>query len=1008
MKRIWIGMLAGLLTACPFLTSAQAIIKGRVINSVTNLPVEFANVYINNSSTGGITDVEGYYEFESQLTGQLEIRASYVGFVSGSQVIQLRLGETKTLDFRLNEDKTQLADVSIVVERDGEWARNFKLFQRHFLGNEKNIQINNPFILEFTKNESGDIFAKANGPLDLTNTYLGYKIAYELVYFKMDKRQKVSYEGHGRYTELDESEKSNRWKKNRVSSYNGSLMHFLRALSRNRLTAEGFSTYLTDELLEGVRTNIEDVTEEDILREAASGSLIATNGNFLKVEFDDGTSSSINYRFSGETFWLESRKKNVLFSSEGFLLDPLNVIQHGSLSSRLFVKELPTDYNPPAGAGVTESVFQNFIRHSNDYVSQYPREKVYLDFLNEDASPGVKLFFDALLTAGPYHDKSNLSKILYVELIDPNCQLATYSTVRVDQGEGKGAIVLPKTLYSGDYQIRAYTEWMKNFDQGYYFHKTIRVGNDAPASPASDVVFFPGTDGLIEGMKQMLPFQTIDDRNKGVAGRIVFYSNVDGLVGAVITEEDGRGVLYDFLPKKGHKYHAQIFGSDEKFPLPTVQRSGSYLQVKSDDQYFIVTVKNRRPKSKTGLLIGHNHGLVRFMQELNLSESSIRLNISKRSIPKGICHFVLLDEEHQPISRFTVLANEEEKKIEDQYTAVGEALNSQDSLFLLNHLMINSEVNGSLVDLGNPANATGTLNAMQWTAYPWQEIGTRQYPSLEFEMEKGLHIAGVVTDQRTEKRKHRGVLHLLINGPNTIFTSEVDSLGRFEFQNINYNDTTSLVFSYVDKNKPKLFELKLDSSKYRFQAMEGPQPCGEEKTFAIEAREGENEGFTFDSGFRVLEEVSVLARRFQNKDVTREGRIYRNPTQTLVLDSLGDFAGSILDVLISGRFSSGIGLGVDSLGMQGLFVQKLRNRSLQGTFAMVLLDGVILGDVTPLYGILANEVDYVDVLTEGNRAIFGQQAFGGVIVIETKKGLRNVRQVDPKVRVRRLKGFTVY
>lgn len=48
----------------------------------------------------------------------------------------------------------------------------------------------------------------------------------------------------------------------------------------------------------------------------------------------------------------------------------------------------------------------------------------------------------------------------------------------VTNGTANGNIVLPQVSFiEGNYHVRAYTTWMRNFDQGYFFNKNITVGN---------------------------------------------------------------------------------------------------------------------------------------------------------------------------------------------------------------------------------------------------------------------------------------------------------------------------------------------------------------------------------------------------------------------------------------------------------------------------------------------------------------------------------------------------
>ncbi|MFM7858454.1 MAG: carboxypeptidase-like regulatory domain-containing protein, partial [Flammeovirgaceae bacterium] len=90
----------------------------------------------------------------------------------------------------------------------------------------------------------------------------------------------------------------------------------------------------------------------------------------------------------------------------------------------------------------------------------YPREiiwlKTYLNYLK------------------PYF-KDSLSRVVYVELIRQDKKIVERLTLSLDSGRLQGGIVLPKGIVPGSYMLRAYTNFMKNFGEGYYFYKSIPI-----------------------------------------------------------------------------------------------------------------------------------------------------------------------------------------------------------------------------------------------------------------------------------------------------------------------------------------------------------------------------------------------------------------------------------------------------------------------------------------------------------------------------------------------------
>jgi hypothetical protein len=71
----------------------------------------------------------------------------------------------------------------------------------------------------------------------------------------------------------------------------------------------------------------------------------------------------------------------------------------------------------------------------------------------------------------------NISKVVYLELLDKNNFPLRQLKIKTENSSGSSAFVLPDNISSGNYIIRAYTNWMKNFSTDQFFYKTISVIN---------------------------------------------------------------------------------------------------------------------------------------------------------------------------------------------------------------------------------------------------------------------------------------------------------------------------------------------------------------------------------------------------------------------------------------------------------------------------------------------------------------------------------------------------
>ncbi|GAA4105315.1 carboxypeptidase regulatory-like domain-containing protein [Mucilaginibacter panaciglaebae] len=106
-----------------------------------------------------------------------------------------------------------------------------------------------------------------------------------------------------------------------------------------------------------------------------------------------------------------------------------------------------------------------------------PQEKVYLHTDKPYYAVGDTIWFKGYVTVGSRHQLSALSHALYVDLITQNDSLVRTLKLPVTTGMVIGDFVLGDDLMPGNYRIRAYTQWMRNAGDDYFFDKTFTVGD---------------------------------------------------------------------------------------------------------------------------------------------------------------------------------------------------------------------------------------------------------------------------------------------------------------------------------------------------------------------------------------------------------------------------------------------------------------------------------------------------------------------------------------------------
>jgi len=94
-------------------TCCQTTLKGLITESATNDPIIGANVFIQGTSEGTITDWDGTFSFETTAPFPLEIEVSYIGF----ETKVMTLSDNSRIDLTLSEEANLLSEIVVKGSR---------------------------------------------------------------------------------------------------------------------------------------------------------------------------------------------------------------------------------------------------------------------------------------------------------------------------------------------------------------------------------------------------------------------------------------------------------------------------------------------------------------------------------------------------------------------------------------------------------------------------------------------------------------------------------------------------------------------------------------------------------------------------------------------------------------------------------------------------------------------------------------------------------------------------
>jgi hypothetical protein len=102
-------------------------------------------------------------------------------------------------------------------------------------------------------------------------------------------------------------------------------------------------------------------------------------------------------------------------------------------------------------------------------------ENVYVETDRPDYLAGDTIWFSAFVLDNLHMDSTSLSKILYVDLINADNSPEKHLKLIINDGRSYGEFILNKDAKNGIYRLRAYTQYMRNFQSEYLFEKDISV-----------------------------------------------------------------------------------------------------------------------------------------------------------------------------------------------------------------------------------------------------------------------------------------------------------------------------------------------------------------------------------------------------------------------------------------------------------------------------------------------------------------------------------------------------
>jgi len=348
------------------------------------------------------------------------------------------------------------------------------------------------------------------------------------------------------------------------------------------------------------------------------------------------------------------------------------------------------------GVAHASQASENLLRFAGNihqFCQLFPQEKVFLQFDNTAYFQGETIWYKAFVVRSSDFRRSE-STVLYVDLISPNGVLLQQQKVKIVAGQADGCFSLFDTSVSlanelrgarpypsGYYEIRAYTQYMLNFDEEILFSRVLPVyqspsseGNYANPvmAPLSNIIsqnrpeteklqdvnvqFYPEGGHLIRGLMCNVAFKATDSNGHGLTGKISFTGD-DGLYVCEYTGHEGVGT-FKYTPGRGRTNAVFTVGDkDYKISIPMAQVSGYSLQVDNitDMNHLVLSMSRSasRTESTIGVTVTCRGELVQF-REIKLHDGTNNVSFNTEDWPVGVCRIVIFTERGEVLAARSV------------------------------------------------------------------------------------------------------------------------------------------------------------------------------------------------------------------------------------------------------------------------------------------------------------------------------------------------------------------
>ena len=681
------------------------------------------------------------------------------------------------------------------------------------------------------------------------------------------------------------------------------------------------------------------------------------------------------------------------------------------------------------------SSFAQTLPNIQDKFESYSRntlqEKLFVHTDRGTYFTGEILWFKIYAVDGVFNKPLNFSKVVYVDVLDDKQNAVLQAKISLDNGSGSGSLFVPVTINNGNYKLRAYTSWMKNFSPGYYFEKTITIINPQLIPEAStakntavfDMQFFPEGGNLVSGIQSKVAFKAAGPDGKGIDFKGAVIDQKNDTIIRFAPLKFGMGHFL-FTPAGNSTYRAVITVANNKpviKQLPAIAGQGYVMQLTDNvpGQLDVSVSSNGNPSDKVYIFV-HTRQIVKVAKEANLNNGLTHFLIDKSSLDEGISHITIFNSARQPVcerlyfkrppGKLFISANLDQqqyscrKKVNIQVEAKNQSgnplnanlsmsvyrldgLQNADQGDILSYLWLSSDLQGSIESPGyyftNESGANEAVDNLMltqgWRRFEWTNILNDKPAVFNFLPETYGHIiTGKIVNIAANTPANGVITYLGVPGKRVqLFPAKSDSTGRLLFNTKDLYGGEIIVQPNTLLDSTYRIDILSPFSEQYSQTRLPAFTIKPDMPEAFEARNVEMQVQNIYAGDRT--------KQF-DEPLTDSSGFYEKPVNSYLLDNYTRF--TTMEEVLREYVSE-----VILQRRQGKFHIRLNGEQSFLDDPLVLIDGIPVFDADKLIAVDPLKIKKLEVVPQ--RYFYGPASMEGILSFTSYKGDLAGLEIDP-------------